>query len=69
MVLLSVETGRYFSLDPVGGRVWSLCDGTRTVGDIVEVLAGEYEVSRVDLERDVRELLEDLKRERLVGGL
>lgn len=32
-------------LDPLGARVWALCDGRRTVEEIIERLAGELDLS------------------------
>lgn len=68
-VLLSMDGGKYYSLDEVGSRVWELCDGTRSVGEAVAVLGGEYAVPRETLERDVLELLTDLRNENLVESL
>lgn len=68
-VLLTMDGGKYYSLDEVGTRVWELTDGTRTVGEIVSKLVGEYEVQPEVLERDVLELLVDLRNENLVEPL
>jgi hypothetical protein len=68
-VLLSMDGGKYYSLDEVGSRVWELSDGTRSIGETVAVLGGEYEVPRETLERDVLELLTDLRNENLVESL
>lgn len=37
--------------------VWQLCDGQRTMTDIVEVLAAAYPEDAADIKRDVPELL------------
>jgi hypothetical protein len=50
-------------LNPVGMRVFDLLDGTRSEEEIVETVAAEFEVSRDDATRDVRDFLEDLRRE------
>lgn len=67
VVLLNVDGGQYYALDEVGGRIWDLCDGSRTVAEIVAVLSGEYEAPTETIERDLRELLTDLANEKLVG--
>jgi Coenzyme PQQ synthesis protein D (PqqD) len=56
-VLLDIDSGEYYSLNEVGGRIWELCDGTRTVGAIAEVLCAEYDVTRDTALSDARELL------------
>ena len=66
LVLLDPNGGAYFSLNEVGSRVWSLCDGTRTVADVVGVLADEFEAPTETIRDDVLELLEELASERLV---
>lgn len=65
-ILLQLETGAYFALDPVGSSIWALCDGSRTIAAIAEAICGEYAVDREVAERDVEALFDELERERLV---
>ena len=67
VVLLNMDDGRYFALDEVGGRVWDLCDGSRTLSEIAAILAEEYEAPAETIERDLAELMNDLTNEELVG--
>jgi pyrroloquinoline quinone biosynthesis protein D len=66
LVLLSLTSGQYYALDDVGVRVWELCDGARTVAEVVSILSQEYDAPAETIEADVLELLEDLAREQLV---
>ena len=66
LVLLDVESGLYFSLDEVGERIWSLCDD-RAVHEIVDEVCAEYDVDRATVERDVLELLRELRAESLIA--
>lgn len=66
-VLLRLEGGEYYSLDEVGGRVWELSDGQRTVAEIAETLSREFAAEAAVIERDVLELLADLAHENLVA--
>jgi len=66
-VLLDLDDGKYFSLDEVGGRVWDLCDGSRTVREIVTILGEEYDAPVTTIEQDVAELLGDLAKEDLIS--
>jgi hypothetical protein len=59
-VLLDIDSGEYFSLNEVGGRVWELCDGSRSVADIAGVICGEYDVPPQTAVGDACELLESL---------
>jgi pyrroloquinoline quinone biosynthesis protein D len=68
IVVLDPSNGNYFSLDEVGGRVWELCNGERSAGQIAETLAKEYDAPTGEIERDVLELLEELRREGLLAA-
>jgi hypothetical protein len=59
-VLLNLADGQYYALDDVGSRIWSLCDGTRAVKDIVGALCDEYDAEPTTIESDAMELLADL---------
>ena len=60
MVLLDFQSGMYYGLDPIGVRIWQLIAAQRSLGDIVETLLGEYDVTRETLERDIDALVEEL---------
>jgi pyrroloquinoline quinone biosynthesis protein D len=66
-LLLNMGDGSYYSLNEVGGRIWELCDGTRTVAQLVSTLAAAYDVAMQTLELDVVELLEGLRTKNLIG--
>ncbi|MFC1834085.1 PqqD family protein [Thermodesulfobacteriota bacterium] len=56
------EVSRIYAINEVGGRIWDLLDGSRSLGEILECLLEEYEVSRVDAETSLLGFLEELKR-------
>ena len=66
LVLLDVEGGEYYSLNPVGARAWELCDGSRTVEEVIAIICQEYDAPGEDIRKDVIELLEDLTSENLL---
>ncbi|MCS7220163.1 MAG: PqqD family protein [Anaerolineae bacterium] len=61
-VLVLADTGQVMVLNEVGGRIWELIDGSRTVADIARILVDEYEVSEeqalADLQTFIQELVE-----------
>ena len=59
-VVVLPEQGRVKVLNEVGARVWILADGSRTVADIIEMLAGEYAADPATIERDVLAFLTQL---------
>jgi len=69
VVLLDLDSGTYFGLDSVGGRVWDLLTGTATVGETIETMLAEYEVDRGILERDVLRLVNELEEKGLISAV
>lgn len=65
-VLLHLDEGIYFGLDPIGLRVWHLLAENQEAGKIIDTLFDEYEVSRSELEKDVSNLLGDLTKNGLL---
>jgi hypothetical protein len=67
VILLTPDSGEYFTLNEVGGRIWELADGSRSVSEIAGVLGDEYEAPLADIQADALELLGELAEERLVS--
>lgn len=65
-VLLHVADGTYFALDSVGSDVWDYIEQGLDVPQIVECMLARYEVDRIDLERDIRNLMARLTEKKLV---
>jgi hypothetical protein len=64
--ILNLTKAVYYSLDPVGTRIWTLLQQPRTVNEICDTLVHEYEVTPDRCERDVLALLQQLVAEGLV---
>ncbi|HEY6877533.1 MAG TPA: PqqD family protein [Polyangiales bacterium] len=60
-VILGAEAGQYFGLNEVGARIWELVQQPVQVSAICAALCAEYEVQPDECERDVIELLGELK--------
>lgn len=60
-VMMSIERGSYYGLDPVGSRVWELIDGPVRVSELIDGLLLKYDVDRETCERDVLAFLEELR--------
>lgn len=65
-VVLSFDDGKYYSLNPIGARIWQLIEGWRQVSDLLAVLLEEYDVEAARCESDLIELLTKLRDLRLV---
>ena len=67
IVALNVEKGTCYGLNPVGSRIWKLIAVPIRIGDICAKLLAEYKVEPRDCERQVVELLEELRAEGLIA--
>ena len=65
-VLLDVKSGRYFALDPVAGRIWQLCDGSRSVRQIAALLCDEFDTAGQPIDDDVIGFVTELAGESLL---
>jgi hypothetical protein len=59
-ILLDTEGGRYFSLDPVGTRMWQLIREHGTLRLAYKTLLTEYDVTPERLETDLLALTEKM---------
>jgi hypothetical protein len=66
VLLFNMDDGSYYALNEVGNRIWELCDGTHGVAQLVSVLAKEYDAPAEIIERDILEVLEDLRSKNLI---
>lgn len=65
-VLLRLGDGSYYALDEVGARVWELCDGERSLGDVIDVLCAEFAAPPQTVRADVLEFVGQLRGEQLL---
>lgn len=65
-VLLDLESGTYFGLDPVGARMFELIGEGRALGRIREAMLGEFDVTEDRLREDLEKLVGDLQGHGLV---
>jgi hypothetical protein len=66
LVLLNPRTGEYYTLEPVGTRVWQLCDGKVTISEIAAIIGEEFDAPVDVIEVDVLDLVKELMDEELV---
>jgi hypothetical protein len=59
-VLLDLASGRYFGLNPVGTRVWTLLASGATVDAAIAALAAEFDADAGQIARDVEALLTEM---------
>lgn len=66
LLVLDLESGRYYGLNAVAQLVWERLDGAATVAEIVDEIAHRFEVDAERVMNDVQELLADLLAQGLV---
>jgi hypothetical protein len=65
-VMMSIEKGQYYGLDPVGSRVWELLENPIRVSDLIDELLSRYDVDRETCERDVMAFLVELHEDGII---
>jgi hypothetical protein len=65
-LVVDVNAGTLYPLNSVAARIWELCDGARSVEDIVSELAREFDADEDVIRRDAERFIQDLTSARLV---
>ena len=65
-VLMSIENGRYYKLDDIGTRIWTLIETPTSVGALCDQLVEEFNVERGACEADVTPMLERMLSQNLI---
>lgn len=66
-ILLQLEEGMYFGLDPVGTRLWQLMAERGALRDVFDVARQEFDVDPSTLERDLLALVRQLAEKKLLS--
>jgi hypothetical protein len=67
-ILLDLEHGVFFSLNPVGARIIELLRETPSLPSIVQAIVREFRVPQKIVEKDVDDFLASLQKQQLVTG-
>ena len=65
--LFRLQETRKIILDRIGTYVWTLCDGSKTVNDIIKVFSKKHSLGREKAERSLLIYLEQLVRRGLIA--
>lgn len=68
-MLLSVERGRYYETNVIGGAIWRLLEEPSSVSGVVDHIATHYRVDRDRCSRDVMRFLAQLSDAQLILGV
>jgi hypothetical protein len=64
--ILNLKNSVYYGMNPVGARVWNLVQQPKSVLQLRDTLLEEYEVDPSRCERDLLDLLEQMRLEGLI---
>jgi len=64
--ILNLKNSVYYGMNPVGARVWNLVQQPKSVSQLRDALLEEYEVEAAQCERDLLDLLEQMRVEGLI---
>ena len=67
IVLLSLDSGVYFGLDPVGARIWELISEQKSLDEVAETIAAEYDAPRETIDGDLESLVKELQEKKLIA--
>jgi hypothetical protein len=59
-VMMDIEKGSYFGLNPTGSKIWTLLAEAVVIGDLCDRLTEEFEVPREQCEQQVVAFLQNL---------
>ena len=65
-VILQLQDGMYYGLDPVGASIWKFIQTPKTITEVRDAIVEEYDVTPEQCEADLRALLAEMKEQRLV---
>ena len=68
VVILNLDTGIYFGLNPTGTRIWNLIAQHGSLQKVLETMTEEYEVPPASLENDILQLVGQLAEKGLVSA-
>lgn len=60
LVMMDLDQGKYFSLNPVASRIWDLLEKPLKINELCGFLMDEYEVDSAQCRREVEEHLEEM---------
>lgn len=67
MVLLDLESGLYFGLNPVGSKVWErLSESGASLAELTDLVEATFDAPREMIAADLEQLLAQLTKKKLV---
>jgi hypothetical protein len=65
-VLMSINSGKYYNLGRVGGRIWEAVQSPTSIEQVIAILLSEYDIDQASCEAQVKSFVQLLYSESLV---
>jgi hypothetical protein len=66
-VILNLESGTYFGLDPIGTRIWQLCQERGSLRSVLAAMLEEFDASADVIQSDILALVDELSAQGLIA--
>jgi hypothetical protein len=65
-VMIDIERGAYFGMNPVAGEIWEMLEASHTPQQVIEKLLAEYEIDAETCQTETLAVLQRMARLKLV---
>jgi len=65
-VMMSIENGEYYGINPIGSRIWELLEHPVTLSEICELLLKKYDVDANQCQTEVLKFANHLFEKKLI---
>jgi hypothetical protein len=66
LIMMSIESGKYHTLNATGGRIWALLDKPQTVSELCAALTGEFKTAPAVCQKEVMDFITQLAAREIV---
>ena len=66
LIMMDIDQGKYFALNPVATRIWDLLENPASLDEICTILMNEYEVDATQCHEEVQTHMEEMVNMKLV---
>jgi hypothetical protein len=66
VMMMSIESGKYYQLNTSAGRIWDMLEQPRTVSELCEMLSKDFKVTPEGCQKEVLHFLDELVSRKIV---
>ncbi len=69
IVMMDIEKGKYFSMNPIATHIWDLLEKPMNADDICNQLMEEYEVDISTCQKEVNQFIDEMMQLNLIQAI